>query len=136
MLHGLIYGLYGLQSALLNVVWKALMQLEDHFLLNDEFRERPIIQFNKKDEVLNAEFKNYLHAMEDSTVGLRFGNFQRAEWFAKMQEHDMLKDTPAEDLWLHDLGVLEEELDVSFVFLRKYFFLSFWVSSNLNLFCV
>ena len=109
------------------------MQLEDHFLLNDEFRELPIIQFNKKEEMLNAEFKNYLHAMKFSTVGLRFGNHQRAEWFAKMQEHDMVKGTPAEDLWLHDLGVLEAKLSVSFVFLRKDFFLSFFLSGFLQI---
>ena len=140
MLHRLIYRLYGLQSAMLDLVRKALRQLVSYVPIFDDFCEETIILNDKKDEVLYAELKNKhsLPSMKASKCTVEYKLQQRDEWFEKLRMlEDRLSDTyAAKSLWLRDLAALVAQLNVSFVFLRKDFFLSFWVSSNLDIFCV
>ena len=51
----------------------------------------------------------------------------RAEYFSKISELDMLTYSSPKDLWLQDLDALEVRLKVSFLFLGKDFFISFFL---------
>ena len=146
----IIYGLYGLQADLLNVVDKDLLELENQVRFFNEFRERTInLDDGKKREELYDELKvkgypalpkeavsepstendyHYLTSMI-SSMGIddEYENQVRAEYFSKISELDMLTYSSPKDLWLQDLDALEVQLKVSFVFLREDFFISFFL---------
>ena len=148
-----LWWLYGLQSALIHELHKVVLQVENKIRFVCEVLAKTIILHSRKPEELYADLKDkgygaalpkeasiedyqYLLSIKYPMCTKGYENQLRIERYAILAALDILRRTYAEDLWLQDLGALEVQLEVSFVFLRKDFFHSFWVSSKLDLLCV